>query len=269
MTPNEYICSEVDFPVCKVLDLETTKYKSTSATILMVKIQSPYTFLALIITIGCAFRMISHVNSLYASIGRGEMRTLFILYIISNMLQLPVLCLGHYIHDKIFMFLTVCQISFYSTLLFGLFASGITIDRIYGIFGMKSSTFMRIFTSIYFAIISSFVFLCSSIKNEFIISIMFIINSISLIFYLSFQMKKLKRIKSDVWAFGVLGIIFLFFLLSTLHTLVGSSIVAELSERNLDSMFFVTVYNFFMIMMVHKYWLSTCDFELECLSLSV
>lgn len=265
----EYICSEVDFPICRVLELEPTKYQSSYATILGIKIQSPYTFITLLITVACAIRMINHVNSLYASIGRGEMRTLFCLYIVSNLLQVVTVCFGHYIHDKIFMFLTVLQTSFYSTMFFGLFVSALTIDRIYGILGVKSSTFMRVLVSIYFGVISSFVFLCSTIKNVYMIVIMFIINSISLLFYLSFQMKKLKHTKSDIWAFGVLGIIFMFFCLSTLHTLVGAQLVAVLSERSLDSLFFVTVYNFFMVMMVHKYWLNTCDFELECLALNV
>jgi hypothetical protein len=100
------------------------------------------------------------------------------------------------------------------------------------------------------------------------IPITFGLNTMSVIFYIMTQTGKLKKTNSDIWAYGLLSIIFLFYALSTVHMFVGAEIIAILTERNLDSLFFVSLFTFLMVMMVHKYWLSTCDFELECLSLA-
>jgi len=265
----EHMCSEINFPICRVLDLEITKYASEEKSPFGFALNAPYTLAALVISILCAFRMIRHVNSLYASIGRGEMRTIFYLYIISSALQVALIGLEEHVNSIVFRFLTILQTSVQSTMFVGLIAAGFTIDRIYGIFGMKSSTFMRALSLIYFAVISSFVYLCCTVGNEMVIVMLFGINAISLLFYLLIQTSKLKKMNSDIWAYGILTIIFVVFVLSNVHTFVGAMPIAILSERNLDNLFFVTLYTLMMIMMVHKYWLNTCDFELECLSLTV
>jgi hypothetical protein len=79
----------------------------------------------------------------------------------------------------------------------------------------------------------------------------------------------LKESNSDIWPYGILTIIFLFHILSVIHSVLGAKLVAVYTERNLDNLFFSTLYTFFAVMMFHKYWLSTCDFELECMALGV
>lgn len=265
----EHMCSEINFPICRVLDLETTKYASEEKSPFGLTLNAPYTLAALVISILCAFRMIRHVNSLYASIGRGEMRTIFCFYIVSSALQAVLLGLEEYLNPTVLRLLTIFQTSIQSTMFFGLFAAGFTIDRIYGVFGMKSATFMRALSVVYFVVICSFVSMCCTIGNEMVIVMLFGINALSLLFYLMMQTSKLKKMNSDIWAYGILAIIFSVFVLSNVHMLVGAMPIAILCERNLDNLFFVTLYTLMMIMMVHKYWLNTCDFELECLSLPV
>lgn len=264
-----YICSEVNIPICKVLKLEPTKYASEEKSLFGLGLNAPYTIALLVVSILCACRMIRHVNSLYASIGRGEMRSIFSFYIVSSTLQVILLGFEEHVNLVVFQFLTVLQTSIQSTMFFALFAAGFTIDRIYGIFGMKSATFMRILAFIYFIVISSFVSLFCTVGNEFVIIMLFAINMLSLLFYVLVQMSKLKKTNSDIWAYGILAIIFAVFVLSNIHMFVGAMPIAILSERNLDNLFFVSLYTFMLVMMVHKYWLSTCDFELECLSLTV
>lgn len=265
----EYICSQVDFPICKALSIEPTKYASAEKSLGGAEFRSPYTLALLLVTTLCAVRMITHINSLYASIGRGEMRTFFGLYIFANVLQLLLIGFENYLLGPLYMFITIIQTSLQSTMYFALFTAGITIDRIYGIFSMKSSVFMIVLTSIYLMIISSFVFMCCTIGNEYVIIITFSINIMSLIFYIFLQISKLKRTNSEIWSYGILAIIFLFCALATAHMFTGADLIALLTERNLDNLFFINLYSFIMIMMVHKYWLSTCDFELECLALHV
>lgn len=83
------------------------------------------------------------------------------------------------------------------------------------------------------------------------------------------QISKLRKINSDIWAYGILGIIFMFYVLFIAQTFVAADVIGVVSERNLDSLFFISLFMFMMVMMIHKYWLSTCDFELECLSLGI
>lgn len=269
MSPPGYICSEVNFPVCKVLDLEQTKYVSEEKAPLGFTINSPYTVALLLISVLCVIRMIAHVDSLYASIGRGEMKTIFSVYAISNTLQLVIVGFGKYFNDQIILFLTVLQVSLASTVFFSLFASGLTINRIYGILGMKSSTCMRLLVILFFSIFSSFIFLCCSTGNSQAILVYLITNTMSILSYILMQARVLSITRADIWNYGILAIILLCYIMTAIHTLVGASFIANISERNLDNLFFVTLFTFIMVMMVHKYWLSTYDFELECLSLPV
>ncbi|KAI5149507.1 hypothetical protein ENBRE01_0950 [Enteropsectra breve] len=264
---SEYICSEVKFPICKVLELNEAKYGSDASDALGVNMESPYTLALIAISILCGIRMIMHVNSLYASIGRGEMRTIFSIYIISNVLQFILVGFPKDIEAQLYLFLTVIQVSLNSTLFFSLLLSSITITWIYGIFNMKSSTFMRVLSIVYLGIISSVVFVSVAAGNDTILPILFIINAASMLLYIIIQSKKLKKRNGEIWSFGVLAVTAAFFMLSVLHTLFGSQIVGNLSSRNIDSLFMINLYTLIVLMMVHKYWLSTCDFELECLAL--
>lgn len=211
--------------------------------------------------------MIGHVDSLYSSIGRGEMKTFFYLYIVSNTLLLFIHCLEKMFDTASLVFLNILQTAFQSATFFSLFAGGLTIDKIYGIFGMKSATFMQTLTTIYFVMISTFIYVFVSIKNRELISILIFIEIGCVLSYLLAQIRNLKKSKGEIWGFGVLTVIFMFFVISRLHIFFGAYIVASLSERNLDNMFFTTFYSFLVVMMCHKFWLSTYDFELECLAL--
>ncbi len=268
MTISQYICSQVDFPVCKILNLETTKWSSSQSNILFFTINSPYTVSALLISIVCIIRIIKHVNSLHASIGKGEMRIFLYLHITSAALQSIIVGFEKYFHQKIYQFLVMLEISTFSSTFFSLFVGGLTIDKIYGLLGMDSSTFAGFVTTIYFVLISSLVFIGVDNSSMLVIPILLLINSVSLLLFISKQIKKLKKIKSDIWAYGILAIIFGFYAITTVLYFYFGKIIAVLSERNLDNLFFISVFTLITIMMIHKYWLNTCDFEVECLSLA-
>ncbi|ORD93026.1 hypothetical protein ECANGB1_2162, partial [Enterospora canceri] len=98
--------------------------------------------------------------------------------------------------------------------------------------------------------------------------VVILMNTVAMLMYLSMQTKKLRKTKSDIWAYGVLGIIVVLYLFSLVPTLVGGDVVALFTERNLDAFFVFQAANTLFIMMFHKYWLNTCDFEKECLELN-
>ena len=264
---HEIICEEVNFPICRTLKIETSPWACDFKEPVGVPIYAPYTVAVLLISVLCAIRMILHVNSLYASIGRGEMRTIFILYIISSLFQAALVAADKHMPKHIQLCFTVIQISAQSSLYFAIFVAGITIDRIYGIFGMASATFMRILTGIFLVTIFCFSFICCNTPNPYIIPILFTINMMSVLLYILGQASRLKKVNSDIWAYGILAIIFIIYGVITAFMVFGSELIAEVSERNVDNLFFITLLSFMLVMMIHKYWLSTCDFELECLSL--
>lgn len=211
--------------------------------------------------------MISHVDSLYASIGRGEMKFFFYLYMISNTLLAITLCFGTFIGDDVLKFMNIVQNAFQSTMFFSLFIGAITINKIYGIFGMKSVTVLQLISGIYFTLISIFISIFIAIKNGELITVLLSIETACVILYIFVQIKNLSMSNGEIWGYGVLFVIFLFFIMSKIHTLVGAHLVAILSEHNIDNMFFNICYTFLVVMMCHKFWLSTYDFELECLAL--
>lgn len=269
MSISRHICSQVNLTMCKVLKIEPTIYGAFDTTYFSLYVHSPYTLALLVITVLCALRMIAHVDSLYSSIGRGEMKTFFYLYIASNSLLMMSLCFERIFEESFLKGMNILQASLQSTMFFSLLAGGITIDKIYGIMGMKSVNFMRILCMGYFVLVFTFVYIFTSIKHKELITILMSIDIASVVMYIVIQANKLKKNNGDIWGFGVLGVTFMFFVMSVAHACTAASIVASLSERNLDNMFFVIMYTFLVVMMSHKFWLSTCDFEQECLTLII
>jgi len=269
MTVPRYICSEIDLPICRSLEIEPTRFNAFSTTFMKITLDSPYGLALLMISVICANRMISHVDSLYASIGRGEMKIFFYLYMISNSILMATLCFGSALESGLLRISNVIQVSVQSTMFFSLFSGSLTIDKIYGIFGMKSSSVVQILSTIYFAMIGIFVYIFLAIGNGEVITVLISIETGCMLLYLGAQVRNLKKSRGEIWGYGVLFVIFLFFVMSKVHTLLGAHLVAMLTERNLDNMFFNICYTFLVVMMCHKFWLSTYDFELECLALSV
>lgn len=269
MTAPRHICSQVNLTMCKTLGIEPTAYDAFDTVYLSLQIHSPYTLALLIITVLCALRMIAHVDSLYSSIGRGEMKTFFYLYITSNLLLMLSLCFEKTFDESFLKGMNILQVSLQSTMFFSLLAGGLTIDKIYGIMGMKSANFMRSLSLGYFTLVFTFVYIFASIKHKELITILMVIDAASVVMYIMIQGNKLKKNNGEIWGFGVLGVTFMFFVMSMVHTCVAASIVASFSERNIDNMFFVIMYTFLVVMMSHKFWLSTCDFERECLTLTI
>ncbi|EQB61631.1 putative glucose na cotransporter [Vairimorpha apis BRL 01] len=65
------------------------------------------------------------------------------------------------------------------------------------------------------------------------------------------------------------SIAFTFFMLSVVFLVVGSHLIAILTDKYLDNLFFYNLFVFCAVVMVHKFWLSVCDYEVECLLLEV
>lgn len=263
----QYLCSQKDMPICQSLQIEQTTLNAFDSSFLGFHIRSPYLCAILIITILCAFRMINHADSLYSSIGREEMKSVFTFYILSNLFLLFGLCLSKAFQGNISIFINIVQITCSSCTIFALFASSLTIDKIYGIMGFRSYVYMRILCAIYFFIIFLFSYIFVIFKVQDLVCVLLCIDIVPICLYIVVHVSKLRNKREEIWGIGVLLVIFVFFAMSVVHSIAGAKLVADLSERNIDNQFLSTSYMFLVMMMSHKYWLSTYDYEKECLAL--
>lgn len=264
----QHICSEINAPCCVPLKLETTSYLSRSGTFFGGQINAPYTFVLLIAGIIQTMRMYQNTSNMHACIGKGEVKLILVIFMIYNALTIPVINFQNFFVRKAEIFYTILvgfQVTIFATFYFAIFASGITIDRIHGIMRMSSHSFLASITFFYSFVLLGFSVLGLFVYNYYLFVIILFLNTMSIMFYIFGQIKKLKRIKSDVWAYGILGIIMSLYMMSLMMCFVGADLVAALTEKNLDNFFFFTIFNTLLVIMYHKYWLSTCDFEIECL----
>ena len=264
----QYICSQINAPSCVSLDLNTTTYLSRSGSLFGLKVDAPYTLALLIVSILQTIRMYYNTKKMHACIGKGEVKYILLLFITYCFFTIPVINFQNFIISTSEIFYTILaaiQIASFSTLFFAIFASGITIDRIHGIMRMTSHVFLSSMTFFFAAIVFMFSLLGLFIYNYYLFAIIIIMNTMSVFLYLITQVRKLKRIKSDIWAYGILGIMLFIYTMSLLPMFVGSELIAVFTEKNLDSFFVFQVFITLFVIMYHKYWLSTCDFEIECL----
>lgn len=266
----QYLCDQINTSSCIPLDLETTSYLSRSGSVFGIQVDAPYTLALLLMGIFTCVRMHQHTNNMHACIGKGEMTFLLKIFCINNLLLVAVVNFQNLLVGfslVLYGILAGLQLSAYASFYFALFASGITTDRIHGIMKMRSHNFLWSMTVGYFVVLSIFNGIGMLIRNYFIFPIVILLNTLAVMGYFITQVKKLKKTKSDIWAYGVLCIIFVLYILSMLPVFLGAELIAILTEKNLDNFFFFQVFNTLFVTMVHKYWLQTCDFEIECLEL--
>ncbi|EDQ31015.1 ABC-type multidrug transport system, ATPase and permease component [Enterocytozoon bieneusi H348] len=268
----QHICSQINAPICNSVNLETTSYVSRSGNLFGIIIDSPYTFMLNICGILLGLRMYYNTSNMHACIGKSEIKWILFLFIVNNILLILTINFQNFINGFstiIYDIIAAFQLTIFTTYYFTVFASGITIDKIHGIMKMNSGAFLSTLSSIFICILSSFNIISIVINNYFLLLGSIIMNTISILMYIGTQTRKLKKIKSDIWAYGILSILFSIYIISLIPIFVGADIISILTEKNLDNFFIFHSLNTIFMLMLHKYWLSTCDFEIECLELEV
>ncbi|KAF7682957.1 Chitin synthase export chaperone [Astathelohania contejeani] len=262
-------CKEMDLPICRVLKNSVPLYTARPLEILSLRIYSPATILLLCFTIISTLWIIPKVNKHYSAIGRKELMMFFYLYIISAMLEMVLISnLLDSVNSGLIIYLISLQISFANSAFFCLFVGAVTANIFLGGVGIASLVIVRIATAIYFLVSLAVIFSSLIEKNSIIIfGATFIVNGMFAIAYVLVQSLRLINMDAEVWAYGTLGIAFLFFCLGVIPMFYGSKYIAYVSERYLDGVFFFHLFIFSSILMIHKFWLSTCENEAECTDL--
>ncbi|EEQ82175.1 hypothetical protein NCER_101153 [Vairimorpha ceranae BRL01] len=264
-----YICSEIDLPMCKYISDSVCRCSSRYEMIGNLKIYSP-TFLGLALSnIGMIYWMVEHVKKMCSTIGRSEMKFFYYLYALSNFLMLVLVSLKDQI-EKIHFILTTIQSVVSTMCVFSLLVGSFTQDMFVGKWGIQSTSILYLSTAIYgfFSTIVVFFGLFCKISLP-IFLICFILNFIFGYSYYVIQFRKLNKIRGEIWAYGTILISLIFFLLSCACMFINSTFIAVLSDKYIDNLFFHCLFLFCAVVMIHKFWLSVCDYEVECLVLDV
>ncbi|KAM0678022.1 Chitin synthase [Binucleata daphniae] len=262
----KHTCTEVDLPFCKVLHDTPTEYAGRTTKILATRVSTPYTVLLLVTVVLFTIRMLKSVNTHYSAVGRKEMKTFFYLYIIAIIIDIVLIsnvleAVGKNLH----LILVCLQLGFVGTSVFCLFIGSVTTVCFFTYSRFSSTVVTRIASTAYFIAIVSCLYVTLATKNSTIFFVLiFPVNLLWLFCYTCFQLYMMRQINSEVWAYGTLFIAGLFFFAGCIPLFFGCKYIATLSERYLDGLFFVHLLYFCAIIMIHKFWLSVCDDEVEC-----
>ncbi|WUR04867.1 chitin synthase export chaperone [Vairimorpha necatrix] len=269
MIITDYICSEIDLPLCKYISQNACNYSSRYEYLGKMKIYSP-TFLCLLIcNLGMINWMIGHVQNLCSSIGRTEMSFFYYLYAMSNFLQMFLICLKDKVENMHFI-LTVLHLIISNMCFFSLLVGSYTQDMFTGKWGVQSNLILYSFTAAYGFLSAIVIFFGLLLRSSVTIFVSCLVSNfiIGYAYYVK-QFRKLNKIKGEIWAYGTILISLLFFALAVGSMFIDSKFIGILTDKYIDNLFFHNLFLFCAIVMIHKFWLSVCDYEVECLLLDI
>ncbi|ORD97498.1 CHS7 [Hepatospora eriocheir] len=263
------VCNNIGLPECRAFNVSESSYTGMNKQMFGFDVKTPYTFGMIVISILSAVRMVFHVNSLFASVGGNEMKIVYYCFILYNGLLGYLVCLGDDINILSYKAFTAIYMTLNTTFYFAILLSGITADRIYGIYKMSSFLFMSTITFSQFGIVLVFYILSFATNNDISVIVYYGINFFCVLVFIFIQIGKLKKKNADIWPYGLLGVIFVLSLITNSLLFVLGDVVAKFSDMTLDNIFLIVLFNLIFLTMIHKYWINTCDFEVECLTLEV
>lgn len=266
----DHTCSEVNLPLCRIIKSDASKYVGRRGLVEIMDIESPATVAFLVFAVTCTLRLLVNTQKHYAAIGRKEFCFFFYLYLGSLLVDIPLVS-GLTAEDmSTHIYLTTIQLSFACTALFSLLVGGITSSILTNIGFFKSIVIVRALSFGYFLVSGSIILGGLLADNGgLLFMILFALNALMAGAYVVTQFTLLVRMNSEVWAYGTLSIACIFFTLAVTILFYGSEPLAFMSDRYMDGLFVFHLFIFCTIIMVHKYWLSICDFEAECASIVV
>lgn len=265
------VCSQTDLPFCKVLVKSAATYTSRSFSMGKIRICSPSTLILLMTIIFCTLRMINNVKINFTALGRKEMKVFFYLYITSISFDMLLISkLFNLTNDSVYTVVLALQLALTNTCVFCLlvgsfttlymisnrFMSGALITNV-----LSFAYFMSILPIIYFALVAK--------KYELFFIVIFACNTGMVVAFFLTQLLTLKILKTEIWAYGTILLGFLFFAMAVGPLFYGCDLLALLTERYFDGLFCFHLFIFCAIIMIHKFWLSTCENESECTPLKI
>lgn len=263
----KYICTQVDFPFCRVLSDVPCEFMGRTSKFGPIVFFSPTTLIALVLIILSILRIVKVVKSKYSGIGRKEFIIFLYLYMATITLDLILISnlLMEVLPDATYKILLSVQLGFVMTSIWSLFIGSILTYTFYKGSVITSLLLVKMSSIFYYigCVTAMYIFLTLRLKIAFF-AVLFVYNGVLLFLYFILQIGLLMQIDAEVWGYGTLFVGLIFFLGGITPIFYGSNIIALLSERYLDGLFFFHLFTFCSIIMIHKFWLSVYDDEAEC-----
>lgn len=251
-----YTCTRINLPICRVFHKTGCLQNSRSVELPFFVLYSPATITFLITATLCAIHFLRATNRHYAALGRKEFALFFQIYILT--LLCDIFLVSTQSTNRAVILVEFCLASTCSATLF----LGGLMPVIFADVGFfKGIVVLR---SCAFAYFLALLLILSAAPIGLMVFCALIISAIFVLLYGISQLILLVRSDAEVWAYGTLAVSSAFFLIGAIFLGIGAELATFLSERYLDGLFFFHLMMFCSVIMVHKYWLSICDFEAEC-----
>lgn len=247
-------CSQLNLSYCRHIGKPPFYTARTLDIHEDISIASFSTVVLLIIIIFSLLRVHMHIHKKFVASARAELMLACDLYIFSLILEL-LLC------TELFKakFLVILQLGISSSIFAVLLWMSIYSTMLEMVHSFSK---VRFFTAVHFLIIIS---LALIFFNSPVVVFLIGIVSIAYVFLFFFiQTIKLKINRAELWPYGNLIIGFMFFSFGCTLFFIGNEIISFLCNGYLDGLFIIHTMFFLSFLMLHKFWLSTCDFEIEC-----
>lgn len=248
----KHTCTHVSLPYCRYLGIPT-QYPARDYAVDDFRVSSVSVVILLIIVILSVFRVRTHVDAKCVVSARKEMKLICSAYMAHLAIEL-VLTLDLLVSKE----LLAIQFSLANTvvfilLLFSIFCRSLDLLHTYSI--------VRALAVVYFVI--NFVCLYTIVNKPVLVFYNFIGDLGLLFFFVLMELRNLIKTDEDVWAYGCLFLAITALSIAIAFIFVDNWIVCFICDGYLDGMFFFHTFLFCAFLMLHKYWLNTCDFEIE------
>lgn len=247
-------CSQLNLPYCRYIS-KNSYYATRNYMISKnFRISSICTLILITILIFSLIRVHMHIYKKFASSARSELMLFCDIYLASLMCEF--ILVTEYFKSK---FVLIIQMAFVNTIfaiLVWMSVFSTTFDVIH------SFPKVRFFTCLHFFL--SLGFFSVFINRPEVIFFNHILNVALIFFFMFLQFVKLKMKKAQIWPFGNLFISLIFFGFAAILFFIGNELIIVLCNGYIDGLFLIHVFFFLSFLMLHKFWLSTCDFEIEC-----
>ncbi|EPR78347.1 Chitin synthase III catalytic subunit protein [Spraguea lophii 42_110] len=259
----DHTCNELRLSLCSALNKPISPYCTRTFEIFSYKVENVSTVLLLLSLIVVVIRIIYQIKKHYSAVGRKEFMLFFYYYL--SFLILDIFLLHTKQPVPLNYILTAISLGLANTCIFILLVCGLVSTAFVGGEFLYSDIFIRIISFLYFILLSGVYYVGFQSQQSLLIFLLLIpLNGLWIFIYFVVQIIKMKLMNAEIWAYGTLMISFIFYTISIIPFFSSSYLIVYLTDSYIDGIFFIHLFTFSAIMMIHKYWLSVCTSDIEC-----
>lgn len=251
-------CSQLNLSYCRHIGKPTFFSSRNFMVMDGVRLVSLSTLVLLVVLIFSLIRVHMHIHKKYTASARSELMLVCDLYLCSLIMEF-ILLTETFLSE----YLVIAQMSIINSIFSVLVWMSLfsTLCEL-----LHSYSKVRFFAVTHF--ILSFVLFTVFFENPEVIFLNGVFNMMCVFLFFFIQTCKLKIKRAELWPYGNLFIGLIFFAFAATLFFIGNEVVSFLCNGYVDGLFIIHILFFLSFLMLHKFWLSTCDFEIECATIN-